>query len=180
MCIFYRTSGFNCGEAVNFALGDWFPLGAVASRRYAFLNRVPLLPHEELLCKEAMLLYRNSELGDPARSETNLASDLSIKASFVQLMQFQHRARWCLTRARLCSAVSMDAYGTILCSQCKRDCYIAYVSCSCSLHPVCLRHGIYTGICPFCSILTIAFLCFSYWVLFLNCRNEFASFPLWW
>ncbi|XP_031395287.1 lysine-specific demethylase JMJ706-like [Punica granatum] len=50
------SHGFNCGEAVNFALGDWFPLGAVASRRYALLNRVPLLPHEELLCKEAMLL----------------------------------------------------------------------------------------------------------------------------
>lgn len=142
------SHGFNCGEAVNFALGDWFPLGAVASRRYAFLNRVPLLPHEELLCKEAMLLYGNSDLGDPDCSETNVATHLSIKASFVQLMQFQHRARWCLIRARLCSDVSTDAYGTILCSQCKRDCYVAYVSCSCSLHPVCLRHEMSSLVFP--------------------------------
>ncbi|KAK9150279.1 hypothetical protein Syun_008588 [Stephania yunnanensis] len=51
---------FNCGEAVNFAIGDWFPMGVVANKRYALLNRVPLLPHEELLCKEAMLLFIRS------------------------------------------------------------------------------------------------------------------------
>ncbi|KEH21496.1 transcription factor jumonji (JmjC) domain protein [Medicago truncatula] len=27
------SHGFNCGEAVNFAIGDWFPLGAAASKR---------------------------------------------------------------------------------------------------------------------------------------------------
>ncbi|KAK6140973.1 hypothetical protein DH2020_025291 [Rehmannia glutinosa] len=26
------SHGFNCGEAVNFAIGDWFPLGSIASR----------------------------------------------------------------------------------------------------------------------------------------------------
>lgn len=142
------SHGFNCGEAVNFALGDWFPLGAVASRRYAFLNRVPLLPHEELLCKEAMLLHKNSELREPDCSNTDSASQISIKASFVQLMRFQHHARWSLMQERLCSAVSTDAYGTILCSQCKRDCYIAYVSCSCGLHPVCLRHEMSSLVFP--------------------------------
>eukprot|EP01018_Ginkgo_biloba_P006432 Gb_15885 [translate_table: standard] len=47
---------FNCGEAVNFAMADWFPFGAAACKRYANLNRLPILPHELLLCKEAMLL----------------------------------------------------------------------------------------------------------------------------
>ncbi|XP_048500745.1 lysine-specific demethylase JMJ13 isoform X2 [Beta vulgaris subsp. vulgaris] len=142
------SHGFNCGEAVNFAIGDWFPLGAVASRRYAFLNRIPLLPHEELLCKEAMILYRSCGSGDPNQTTYNLNSQYSVKASFVQLMRFQHRARWCLLRSRLCSAVSMDAYGTILCSQCKRDCYIGYVSCSCLLHPVCFRHEMSSSVFP--------------------------------
>ncbi|KAL3652023.1 hypothetical protein CASFOL_001704 [Castilleja foliolosa] len=58
------SHGFNCGEAVNFAIGDWFPLGSSASRRYSLLNRIPLLPQEELLCKEAMLLHANLELED--------------------------------------------------------------------------------------------------------------------
>ncbi|KAJ4950221.1 hypothetical protein NE237_027053 [Protea cynaroides] len=56
------SHGFNCGEAVNFAIGDWFPLGVVASQRYALLGRMPLLPQEELLCKEAMLLFKSSSV----------------------------------------------------------------------------------------------------------------------
>ncbi|XP_076888852.1 lysine-specific demethylase JMJ13-like, partial [Bidens hawaiensis] len=127
------SHGFNCGEAVNFAVGDWFPLGLVAACRYALLNRTPLIPHEELLCKEAMLM---SSAGDYEDTE----SKLSIKASFVNLMCFQHRARWCLMRSRECMGVSQHSHSTILCSVCKRDCYVAYINCNCYLHPVCLRH----------------------------------------
>ncbi|MFS7935326.1 putative [histone H3]-dimethyl-L-lysine(36) demethylase [Helianthus anomalus] len=58
------SHGFNCGEAVNFAIGDWFPLGSIATRRYALLNRTPLIPHEELLCKEAMLISSVGDYGD--------------------------------------------------------------------------------------------------------------------
>ncbi|KAI3501568.1 hypothetical protein L1887_29447 [Cichorium endivia] len=127
------SHGFNCGEAVNFAIGDWFQLGSIASRRYAHLNRSPLLPHEELLCKEAMFL-------STAMNHEDLASQLSVKASFVNLIRVQHRARWCLTKSRDCMGISQHSHGTILCSVCKRDCYVSYINCSCYLHPVCLRH----------------------------------------
>ncbi|XP_038905001.1 lysine-specific demethylase JMJ706 isoform X3 [Benincasa hispida] len=136
------SHGFNCGEAVNFAMGDWFPLGAVASQRYALLNRMPLIPHEELLCKEAMLLYTNSELEDPHRASAELASHYCIKTSFVSMIRFQHRARWSLMKSRTCIGVSPNFHGTILCSLCKCDCYISYINCSCYGHPVCLRHDI--------------------------------------
>ncbi|XP_008448647.1 lysine-specific demethylase JMJ13 isoform X1 [Cucumis melo] len=136
------SHGFNCGEAVNFAMGDWFPLGAVASQRYALLNRMPLIPHEELLCKEAMLLYTNSEFEDPHYASAELASHYSIKTSFVSMIRFQHRARWTLMKSRTCTGVSPNLHGTILCSLCKRDCYISYINCSCYGHPVCLRHDI--------------------------------------
>ncbi|KAL8552940.1 hypothetical protein ACS0TY_001566 [Phlomoides rotata] len=134
------SHGFNCGEAVNFAIGDWFPLGSIASRRYALLNRMPLLPQEELLCKEAMLLYASAELEDPVYSYEDLKCHHSIKVSFVILIRFQHRARWCLMQSKECTAVSSFSHGTIICSLCKRDCYIAYVNCQCYLHPLCLRH----------------------------------------
>ncbi|KAJ9549610.1 hypothetical protein OSB04_022153 [Centaurea solstitialis] len=134
------SHGFNCGEAVNFAIGDWFLLGSIASRRYALLNRTPLLPHEELLCKEAMLVASATDYEDSDRSSADLASQISIKASFVNLIRFQHRARWCLMRSRGCMGVSQHSHGTILCSVCKRDCYAAYINCNCYLHPVCLRH----------------------------------------
>ncbi|XP_022756969.1 lysine-specific demethylase JMJ706-like [Durio zibethinus] len=136
------SHGFNCGEAVNFAIGDWFPWGAVASLRYAHLNRVPLLPHEELLCKEAMLLYTSLELDDLDYSLADLASQHCIKLSFVKLMRFLHRARWSVMKTRACTSVSPNPYRTIVCTLCKRDCYVAFVNCSCYLHPVCLRHDI--------------------------------------
>ncbi|KAJ6943057.1 lysine-specific demethylase JMJ706-like isoform X1 [Populus alba x Populus x berolinensis] len=134
------SHGFNCGEAVNFAIGDWFPLGAVASWRYAQLNRVPLLPHEELLCKEAMLLYTSLELEDSDYSSADLVSHNWIKASFVKLMRFHHRARWSIMKSRACSGLLPNTNGTILCTLCKLDCYVAFLNCSCDLHPVCLRH----------------------------------------
>lgn len=138
--------GFNCGEAVNFAIGDWFPLGAIASRRYALLNRMPLLPHEELLCKEAMLLYTSLELEDSEYSSADLVSHQCIKSSFVRLMRFQHRARWSLMKSGACTGVLPNSYGTILCSLCKRDCYVAFINCNCYMHPVCLRHGMPSSI----------------------------------
>lgn len=133
---------------MNFALGDWFPLGATASRRYAFLNRVPLLPHEELLCKEAMRLCKCLELEDPDFPSLDLISHNSTKISFVNLMRFQHCARWFLMKSRVRINLSLHSHGTILCSLCKRDCYLAYVDCNCHEHPVCVRHGkVYSILC---------------------------------
>ncbi|XP_065879943.1 lysine-specific demethylase JMJ13 isoform X2 [Euphorbia lathyris] len=136
------SHGFNCGEAVNFAIGDWFPMGSVASRRYALLNRVPLLPHEELVCKEAMILYTSLELEDLDFSSADLVSYHCIKLSFVKLMRLQHHARWSLMKSGVCTGLLPNTHGTILCSLCKRDCYVAFVNCSCHMHPVCLRHDI--------------------------------------
>lgn len=160
--ILVKILGFNCGEAVNFAIGDWFPLGAIASRRYALLNRVPLLPHEELLCKEAMLLHTCLELEDSDLPSSDLFSHNSIKISFVNLMRFQHCARWLLMKSRARISVSSHSHGAILCSLCKRDCYIAYVDCNCQKHPVCLRHG------KLCLLLFINMSLWAWLCLFVS------------
>ncbi|XWS49520.1 hypothetical protein CRYUN_Cryun12cG0010000 [Craigia yunnanensis] len=157
------SHGFNCGEAVNFAIGDWFPLGAVASFRYAHLNRVPLLPHEELLCKEAMLLYTSLELEDLDYSPADLTSHHCVKVSFVKLMRFLHQARWSVMKTKACTSVFPNSYRTIVCTLCKCDCYVAFVNCSCYLHPVCLRH----------DIKSLDFPCGSYHGLFL--RDDVAE-----
>ncbi|VFR02149.1 unnamed protein product [Cuscuta campestris] len=134
------SHGFNCGEAVNFAIGNWFPVGSIASHRYALLNRLPLLPFEELLCKEAMLLSRSLELEDHDFLMDGMKSYHSIIASFVNLMRFHHFARWHLIRLKACTDISLVSHSTILCSICKRDCYVAYINCMCYSHAVCLRH----------------------------------------
>ncbi|KAI3694337.1 hypothetical protein L1987_77301 [Smallanthus sonchifolius] len=145
------SHGFNCGEAVNFAIGDWFPLGSLAAHRYSLLNRTPLIPHEELLCKEAMIISSATDFKDSDYS-VDIASKLNIKASFMNLIRFQHRARWCLMRSGGCMGVSQHSHGTILCSVCKHDCYVAYINCNCYLHPVCLRHAANAGYNPYCKI----------------------------
>ncbi|XP_020577636.1 lysine-specific demethylase JMJ706-like isoform X2 [Phalaenopsis equestris] len=137
------SHGFNCGEAVNFATGDWFPFGTVASRRYALFNRMPLLPYEELLCKEASLLHKN--LTDLNRKDSDfgieeLHNQNCVKASFVNLMRFQHRARWWLMKLGA-QACYFSNFPTIMsCEICKRDCYVAYVTCNCYNSPICLHH----------------------------------------
>ncbi|KAL4360564.1 hypothetical protein GQ457_04G035040 [Hibiscus cannabinus] len=135
------SHGFNCAEVVNFAIGDWFLLGVVASLRYAHLNRMPLFPHEELLCKEAMLLYTGLKLEDLNYSPADLTSHHCIKVSFVKLMRFLHRTRWSVMKLRACAIISPNYYRTIVCTLCKRDCYVGFINCNCYTHPVCLRHG---------------------------------------
>lgn len=127
---------------MNFALGDWFSVGAVARRSYALLKRMPLIPYEELLCNEAMLLYRKMselDLNDPAPFE-GLPTQQCVKVSFVQLMRFQHSIRWLLMKSGA-SLQSSEFPGTILCSLCYRDCYLSYVNCNCNPEPICLHHG---------------------------------------
>lgn len=154
---------------MNFAIGDWFPLGAVASWRYAHLSRMPLLPHEELLCKEAMLLYTCLLLEDSDYSSADLVSHHNIKVSFVNLIRFLHRARWSVMKSGACTGVFPNNHGTILCSLCKRDCYIAFLNCSCYSHPVCLRHGMFYSL--FFLILVIKlFVCYSDFISNSRCQ----------
>lgn len=130
-------------------MSDWFPVGAVASQYYALYKRMPLLPYEELLCKEAMLLYRNLselDLNDPAPVIDDLLPQQCIKASFVQLMRFQHHTRWLLMRSGACMQSSefvSEFPRAVLCNLCNRECYLSYVICNCNTQPICLHHGTY-------------------------------------
>ena len=51
------SNGFCIGEAVNFSIGDWFPFGLDAAQRYRRLSRLPILPHDELLCLEGLAIH---------------------------------------------------------------------------------------------------------------------------
>jgi hypothetical protein len=147
--------GFNCGEAVNFAIGDWFPLGALASKRYAHLNRTPLLSHEELLCRSAVLLSQKlliCDLKSLDKSE-HPYSQYCLKSSFVRLMRFHQRARGLLAKMGSQICYKRKTYPNLSCSMCRRDCYITHVLCGCNFDPVCLHHGNSDEHCNFCRFL---------------------------
>ncbi|KAF4375692.1 hypothetical protein F8388_014414, partial [Cannabis sativa] len=134
------SHGFNCGEAVNFAIGDWFSFGEEARQSYALLRVLPIIPYEELLCKEAMLLHNFS-----SKNEQNSGSYFSTKLSFVRLFRTLEQNLWRLSRVLRRSLSSIrfsDQQGTVLCSICNRDCYLAYLICnSCLSYCICLSHG---------------------------------------
>ncbi|PPD93797.1 hypothetical protein GOBAR_DD09184 [Gossypium barbadense] len=75
---YHAGFSFNCGEAVNFAFGDWFPWGAVAGLVNVHSCRTVILPYEELLCKEAIILSKSSNYGI-----TETASESCVRSSFV-------------------------------------------------------------------------------------------------
>ncbi|PNY04674.1 lysine-specific demethylase 5D-like protein [Trifolium pratense] len=141
------SHGFNCGEAVNFAIGDWFPLGAAASKRYAYLRMLPIIPYEELLCKEAMLIYKSSKVISFKNKPEDKASYHAIVQSFLQLMQFYKTSLSRLNSSRNLTT-SSNTLGSVTCSICYRDCYVAYLLCKqCYSNPICLFHDIVPQTC---------------------------------
>ncbi|GKV05577.1 hypothetical protein SLEP1_g17575 [Rubroshorea leprosula] len=138
------SHGFNCGEAVNFAVKDWFPWGAVAGYHYATLGKMVVLPYEELLCKEAILL-------------SDLASESSVKNCFAQHIGFLQNALRNLIDLNATSSPSPESQGTILCHLCKRDCYLMFIECSSCYHHMCLFHDVKSVGCS-CSGTRVVFI----------------------
>ncbi|KAJ7525584.1 hypothetical protein O6H91_17G057600 [Diphasiastrum complanatum] len=170
------SHGFNCGEAVNFAMVDWFPFGAAACQRYELLNRMPLLPHEELLCKEAMHIAGKicEPCTDDARvsgsrveseNESQIAHpndrDLEncVRISFVQLMNFQHKVRWLLKQRGASTFISPGYVSSVYCSLCKHMCYVAFLTCQCFTDPICLNHAKENRNCKCGSARTVVLSC---------------------
>ncbi|KAH9301607.1 hypothetical protein KI387_013190 [Taxus chinensis] len=138
------SHGFNCGEAVNFSTIDWFPFGAAAFKRYEFLNKPELLPHEELLCKETMILVgekSSSQAGAYSSFSVDLGGQLHLKIAFVKLIRFQHLVIWLLKKLGAQTSFSLGHTSTTRCCLCKHFCYVAYNMCQCNIHPMCLNHA---------------------------------------
>ncbi|AES59963.1 transcription factor jumonji family protein [Medicago truncatula] len=136
------SHGFNCGEAVNFAIGDWFPLGAEASKRYSHLKMVPIIPYEELLCKEALLIY-NSSKDSGYKIKPEDTSYRAIALSFLHLIQFYKTSLSRFDSSIKLSSYSNTSLGSVTCSLCNRDCYVAFLLCrKCYSDPICLFHEI--------------------------------------
>ena len=147
---------------MNFAIGDWFPLGAAATWRYACLRMLPVIPFEELLCKEAMQVYKSSKVRGSKNKPKDLASYHATMLSFVHLMQFYKKTLLRLNGSRECS-VSSNAVGSLICRDCHRDCYVAYMMCKhCYSLPICLYHG---KKALHLYLENFYFNCFSYWLV---------------
>lgn len=117
--------GFNVGEAVNFAIGDWFPFGMDSCKRYCRLARLPVMPSEELLVLEALTLQQHEERGEPG---SDLAAGNTVKQCFVDLMKAQHQKR-ALLHSRGAGVACMPALSSSFpCALCRDMAYLAAVA----------------------------------------------------
>eukprot|EP00850_Spirogloea_muscicola_P016183 SM000129S26170 [mRNA] locus=s129:347986:353264:- [translate_table: standard] len=159
------SHGFNCGEAVNFAMGDWFPFGAAACQRYQLLKRLPLFSYEDLLCKEAAAIAASkldvsdaipgshlhaldmvpvplagSSIDNSAGQGGATELQLHVKAAFVKLLRFQHKARWGLIRRGASNWPTPSGLSGIVCSLCHAGASLGVIICDCREDPICLSH----------------------------------------
>ncbi|KAF3641160.1 putative F-box protein-like [Capsicum annuum] len=139
------SHGFNCGEAVNFAIAEWFSFGAAASERYALLGKMPIISYEELLCAEAMLLPKS--LAHKPYCTADSIDVRCVMTSFSCLLRSYHRARWCLEKLKTSLRTCSKPQGSFTCILCKRLCYVAYLECKCYAGPICLFHDFETFNC---------------------------------
>lgn len=121
-------AGFNCGEAVNFAIRDWFPFGEEAGKRYARLRKMVILPYQELLFKEV------SE-----HEATDIPS--SVKATVLHHIRSLNNTLFCLNNLKMPFDYLQNSQGSFVCDLCKRDCYLAFTDCKSCQRYMCLFHG---------------------------------------
>lgn len=126
---------------MNVASCDWIPFAAAACHRYTLLKRMPIVPYEQLVCKEAMLLAEDSCLN---HESTTTSSTDCVKSSFACLIRFYHCACWCLKKLNPSLTILPKSQQLLLCAVCKRECYVAHLVCKrTTTAPICLFHGTY-------------------------------------
>ena len=132
------STGFNIGEAVNFALPDWLVHGRLCAERYRAWGRSSPISRERLV----MAMARN-------HSDLDHEGRVSLACELEKLLREQDRLRREVYKAGVLHACRMPNENPDdeefdekrLCSICQHLCYFACVVCSCdSDRVVCLRH----------------------------------------
>ncbi|CAD7699924.1 unnamed protein product [Ostreobium quekettii] len=129
------SHGFNVGEAVNFAIPDWFPLGRKALERYCDISANHIIPHEELLCREAVALGEvlcRKKKAKPAPHQQIMMRE------FINFMERHRRSTQRFKKAGAQAKSTTFPCGSIKCSQCGRGCYLSLVYAPGLDRPLCI------------------------------------------
>ena len=132
------STGFNIGEAVNFACPDWLPHGHACAERYRRWARSSPISRERLV----MAMARNLD-------ELDLPACRFLAADLQRLRDEQEALRRSVYEAGVLHAMQMphekpddeEFDEKRLCSVCQHLCFFSAVVCSCDGDKVvCLRH----------------------------------------
>ncbi|GMH37089.1 hypothetical protein BSKO_04962 [Bryopsis sp. KO-2023] len=135
------SQGFNVGEAVNFALPEWFPIGRQAIERYGSLRTTHILPHEELLCREAISVGSHLEKFKTKPTKPQLV----VIQEYVATIQKQREQRMEL-KGRGAKILEIDwPHGSNPCSRCNSLCFLGMVGGEDKPLPMCLTCALKDG-----------------------------------
>jgi histone demethylase JARID1 len=145
--------GFNCGEAVNFAIADWISAGAEAETRYRLFARESVFSYQRLLFT---LLQHANEMRSGLKRllfETNniIEDELNFR-SFVLGKGVKDLSRVAQLPPNDFSIIDDKAieYDDLrLCCICKQVCVLSAIGCECDSKRVgCLGHFGHMCKCP--------------------------------
>jgi len=125
------STGFNVGEAVNFATSDWYQYGLSAEKRYQRLRKNPVVSLEELLCAD----FENER---KAANEKGLSEEL-VSAWTTKVHELVRDIRAvCFPNSRKISVNEMSTSAMPLpCSKCSASCHLAWFMTDNDIEPKC-------------------------------------------
>ncbi|KAI8813645.1 hypothetical protein BJ742DRAFT_704778 [Cladochytrium replicatum] len=127
--------GFNCAEAVNFALPDWLPYGLSCVERYHMYRRMPVFSHDELIVttwkKDKSVksaIWLEGQLQYVVKRQTALRTE--VRKAFPHLTEIEEE-------------FDMPLEDEGQCIVCHQYCYLSRITCAnCSpSSTVCLSHA---------------------------------------
>ena len=118
------NQGMNFAEAVNFAPGDWLPIGRECVSHYARLSRFPVFSHDELICKMAA----DPDL-DPCIAKEAYLDALSMVENERDLRKAAADFGIVHAEVELFENLPDDERQ---CDVCKTTCFLSAITCLCS------------------------------------------------
>eukprot|EP00884_Botryococcus_braunii_P008196 jgi/Botrbrau1/17378/Bobra.0494s0003.2 len=120
-------TGFNVGEAVNFALRDWFPFGIDCALRYNWLRLANIISVQELLVTEVVSMGSLMQQGQAKHPKP---ADLKLLYAFVKQMRLTNAQVGRLRQRCPIHDIVLLPNGTgrtLDCSYCQGGCFLLTV-----------------------------------------------------
>lgn len=125
------SHGFSVSESVNFALPDWLPWGRLSVDLYTRVQRIPVIPLQEVIVRAAQYICSEKSIFPQA----NFVID-----ALEQLIEDEIRARSGFLLSGI-DSVRCKNRQIEYCPECRHAICISYFTCGCSpLHHYCLSH----------------------------------------
>lgn len=124
------SAGFCLGEAVNFAMGEWWPFGEAARRQYLAMQRTHILPHDQALTLEGIelageLRRRAASAGTPPRLAPG---EWELADAFVRAVRAAAGARAALEERGVSVVAAPPAKESVRCVRCEQLSYCCSVA----------------------------------------------------